>query len=100
MAARGVILLPPGGRLSVIHAHDLCDLLLALCDPDTASGQTLEPDDNRDAGWAHHEFAEAIGAAVGRNARALPLPAALLTPGAATHPGPARRRVRLPTPPS
>lgn len=96
MAARGLILLPPGGRLSVIHARDLCDLLLRLAETGAASGLTLEPDDGRPAGWDHREFAAAIAEAVGRPARALPMPAILLKLGAAVDTGWARLNGRLP----
>src|SRR5690606_6158442 len=34
MASRGFMLLPPGGRLSVIHVDDLATLLVRLADPD------------------------------------------------------------------
>ncbi len=96
MAARGLVLLPPGGRLSLVHAHDLSDLLLVLCDPETARGMTLEPDDNRMSGWDHREFAQAIGDAVGRQVRTVSLAAPLLTLGAAIDTGIARLSGRLP----
>jgi len=84
MAARGIVLLPPGGRLSVIHAQDLSDLLLRLTESGAATGLTLEPDDGRAQGWDHREFAAAIGQAVGRPIRSLSMPRALLTAAAAT----------------
>lgn len=96
MAARGLVLLPPAGRLSLIHAHDLADLLLLLAGPGAPSHLTLEPDDNRPGGWGHHEFATAIADAVGRKARSLPMPAPLLTLGAAIDTGWARLNRRLP----
>lgn len=73
LASKGLALLPPGGRLSVIHVADLARLLLTLaeCDP---GKRIYEPDDGHDGGWSHAEFAHAIGAAVGRRVRPLPMP--------------------------
>src|SRR3546814_19602330 len=98
MAARGLVLLPPAGRLSLIHAHDLADLLLLLAGPGAPSHLTLEPDDNRPGGWGHREFATAIADAVGRKARRLPMPAPLPTRGAAIDTGRARLNRRPPQP--
>jgi uncharacterized protein YbjT (DUF2867 family) len=77
-AARRVVPLPPGGRLSVIHAADLCDLILACLDRPESHGRTFEPDDGRPGGWSSAELARAIGAAVGRRVLPLPLPRSLL----------------------
>jgi nucleoside-diphosphate-sugar epimerase len=76
MADRGLVLLPPAGRLSLVHVDDLARLLLALA----ASDDTLlvEPDDGRRGGWAHEEFAQALGRAVGRKVRTLSAPGPLL----------------------
>ena len=76
MAAGGLILLPPAGKLSLIHVDDLALLLLALA----ASDETIvvEPDDGRPGGWTHAEFGEALGRAVERRVRTLSAPAALL----------------------
>jgi nucleoside-diphosphate-sugar epimerase len=71
MARRGLVPLPPKGRLSVIHVDDLCRLILDLLDADDAVGETYEPDDGTDQGWDHREFARALGEAFGK--RALPL---------------------------
>ncbi|MDB5688281.1 MAG: NAD-dependent epimerase/dehydratase [Sphingomonas bacterium] len=81
MAARGIVALPPGGRLSVIAAQDLARLLLALAKGGTPGG-TYEPDDGRPGGWSHGDFARALGAAVQRRVRTLAVPAALLRIGA------------------
>lgn len=63
----GVVPMPPAGRTSVIHVTDLARLLLALLPAGAVtSGQTFEPDDGRQDGWAHGELARAIGAAMGR----------------------------------
>ena len=65
MAKLGLMLMPPHGRLSVIHADDLARLLLALAAPDAPSGILVEPDDGRPNGWTHRQFARALGRAVG-----------------------------------
>jgi uncharacterized protein YbjT (DUF2867 family) len=77
-AARRVVPLPPGGRLSVIHAADLCDLILACLDRPESHSHMFEPDDGKPGGWGTTELARAIGAAVGRRVLPLPLPRALL----------------------
>ena len=82
MAKRGIVALPPGGRVSLIHVADLARLLLALAAGGAAAGLTLEPDDGVHAGWDHRELALAIGAAVGRPVRPVSMPAALLRLGA------------------
>jgi nucleoside-diphosphate-sugar epimerase len=76
MAKHGLVILPPAGRLSLIHVGDLARLLLALA----ASDQTLliEPDDGRSGGWTHEEFAQALGQAFGQGVRTLSAPGALL----------------------
>jgi len=80
MAKRGLILLPPAGRLSLIHADDLARLLIALA---KANGQALsEPDDGKPGGWTHRELAAALGEAVGRKALALPMPGTAVRLGA------------------
>ena len=85
MAKRGIMLLPPGGRLSVIHVADLAQLLLALADDrDLSLAQTYEPDDGTPTGWDHKDFGAAIGRAVGRSVRILATPAWLLGVAART----------------
>lgn len=79
MANRGFVLLPPEGRLSVIHADDLGRLLLALADPDTPRGLLVEPDDGRHGGWRHEEFGQALGRAVGRRVVTLSAPRPILS---------------------
>lgn len=77
MAKRGIALLPPPGKLSVIEVGDLARLLLALTGSD-AGRVILEPDDGVAGGWTHDGFARAIGAAVGQRVLPLALPRALL----------------------
>lgn len=83
MANRGIILLPPGGRLSVVHVDDLSRLLLALAAPATPGSALVEPDDAREGGWTHHEFGKALGRAVGKKVVTLSTPRAILRAGAA-----------------
>lgn len=78
MAKRGLVLLPPRGRLSLIHADDLAGLLLALADPAAPAGLTVEPDDGRPEGWSHAEFASLLGAALGRRVTTVATPAPLV----------------------
>ncbi|MEO7504698.1 MAG: NAD-dependent epimerase/dehydratase family protein [Sphingomicrobium sp.] len=78
MAARGLVLLPPKGRLSLIHVDDLAMLLLALAAPDAPAGLTVEPDDGHPGGWSHTEFAAALGDAVGRKVRTVSAPTMLV----------------------
>jgi nucleoside-diphosphate-sugar epimerase len=77
----GVVPLPPGGRMSVIHADDMARLIVALAE----SGDThaaYEADDAMPGGWSHADFARAIGSAVGRKVITIPLPKALVGVGA------------------
>ncbi|HYC95946.1 MAG TPA: NAD(P)H-binding protein, partial [Sphingomicrobium sp.] len=78
MARRGIVLLPPGGRLSLIHADDLGRLLLALADPDAPKGLLVEPDDGRHRGWSHEEFGQALGRALGRRVTTFSTPRPIL----------------------
>jgi uncharacterized protein YbjT (DUF2867 family) len=75
MAKRGVILLPPEGRLSLIHADDLARLLVALATVESPPA-LVEPDDGKPGGWTHRELGVALGEAVGRNVFALAMPGA------------------------
>jgi nucleoside-diphosphate-sugar epimerase len=78
MAKLGVMLMPPKGRVSVIHVDDLAQLLLALADPAAPSKILVEPDDGKPGGWTHREFASALGQAVGTNPAILSSPGILL----------------------
>jgi nucleoside-diphosphate-sugar epimerase len=75
MAKLGLMLMPPKGRVSVIHADDLARLLLVLAGPAVPSNILIEADDGRPGGWSHREFARALAAAVGTR------PAILSSPG-------------------
>ena len=68
IAAKGWALLPPRGRVSVIHVDDLARALLALATAGP-SHTVLEIDDGAPAGYSHPDFAEHIGAALGRRVR-------------------------------
>jgi nucleoside-diphosphate-sugar epimerase len=76
MAKHGLVVLPPAGRLSLVHVDDLARLLLALAASDEAL--LVEPDDGRPGGWTHEGFAQALGRAVGRKVRTLSAPGPLL----------------------
>ncbi|HKP34821.1 MAG TPA: NAD-dependent epimerase/dehydratase family protein [Sphingomicrobium sp.] len=78
MAKLGLMLMPPKGRVSVIHADDLANLLLALAGPDAPSNVLIEPDDGKPGGWTHREFARALAGAVGTRAAVVSSPGILL----------------------
>lgn len=77
MARFGLALLPPPGKLAVIHVDDLVRLLLALLATDPGR-VILDADDGVPGGWTHHDFARAIGAAVGRRILPIDLPRPLM----------------------
>ena len=62
MAKLGVMLMPPKGRLSLIHVDDLGRLLLALAAPSAPSKDLIEPDDGKPDGWTHRSFRAGLGA--------------------------------------
>ena len=78
MARLGLMLMPPRGRLSLIHVDDLARLLLALAGPSAPSGILIEADDGKPRGWTHREFAKALGTAVGKKPAIVSAPGALL----------------------
>jgi nucleoside-diphosphate-sugar epimerase len=78
MAKLGLMLMPPKGRVSVIHADDLARLLIALAATDAPSNILIEPDDGRHGGWTHREFARALGHAVGTRPAIISSPGILL----------------------
>lgn len=77
----GVVPLPPGGRMSVIHADDLARLVVTLAESDETR-VFYEADDAMPGGWSHKDFARAIGSAVGRKVMTVPLPTGLVRLGA------------------
>ena len=78
-AKLGMALMPPPGRMSVIHVDDLVRLLLVLA-VNTTDRIVLEPDDGTPGGWSHTDFlARAIGEAVGSKPIAIALPRPLLS---------------------
>lgn len=83
MARRGLVMLPPGGRLSVIHVDDLNRLLLALAAPDAPKGLTIEPDDGHPHGYSHRDFARALGRAFDRKVVTISTPSPMVRLGAA-----------------
>lgn len=78
MARRGLVLLPPKGRLSLIHVDDLARLLLSLTVRGAPKRVVIEPDDGTPDGWSHKDFAKALGQAVGRRNVSLSAPRPLL----------------------
>ena len=77
VARRGLVVLPPAGKLSLIHVDDLARLLLVLARSDATL--MVEPDDGHPGGWTHEAFAHALGQAVGREVRTFAAPRFLLT---------------------
>jgi nucleoside-diphosphate-sugar epimerase len=78
MAKIGLMVMPPSGRLSVIHARDLSRLLLAAAAPAAPSNLIIEADDGRPSGWSHRQFARALSEAVGTRAAIVSAPGLLL----------------------
>ena len=78
---RGVAVLPgAGGRLSLIHAHDLTAAVVALLDSPGHDGATLEVHDGQAAGYGWRDVAAAAGRALGRRVICVPLPRLALAP--------------------
>lgn len=82
MAMLRLMLLPPRGRVSLIHVDDLARLLLVLAGAEEPTQVILEPDDGRPQGWTHKQLAQAIGRAVGRKNLSLSVPGSMLRLGA------------------
>jgi nucleoside-diphosphate-sugar epimerase len=78
MAKLGLMLMPPRGRVSLIHVEDLARLLIALASYGAPSRILVEPDDGKTGGWTHREFARALGKAVGTRPAIVSSPGILL----------------------
>lgn len=79
MAARGVMLLPPRGRMSVVHVEDLARLLVSLLPSSAAvSHRMFEPDDGTEGGWSTRTFGKAVGLALDKEITALEMPRPVL----------------------
>lgn len=77
MAKLGFVVLPPAGRVSLVHVRDLARLLVAMAETDTGR-HIYECDDGVDGGYSHAEFARLVGGAVGTRPIPLHVPRALL----------------------
>jgi len=77
MAARGFLLLPPEGRVSLIEVSDLGRLFLA-CARQTNLRKIYEVDDGTVRGLSHRELARAFGEALDRRIRTARVPKPLL----------------------
>ncbi len=93
LAARGWAVSPGQGRFSLIHVDDLARALLALA-AGGPSRATLEIDDG--GTYRHADLAAAIGMALDRRVRTVPLPTATLTLGATVATAAARLAGDLP----
>lgn len=78
MAKRGLVILPPEGRLSLIHVDDLARLLIVLASSSEVAGLVIEPDDAHPRGYSHRQFASLLGSAFGRNVRTISAPAGII----------------------
>ncbi|HUP67524.1 MAG TPA: NAD(P)-dependent oxidoreductase [Sphingomicrobium sp.] len=78
MAKLGLMLMPPKGRVSVLHVDDLARLLLSLAAPAAPANLLVEADDGRPNGWTHRQFARALGDAVGTRPAIVSSPGILL----------------------
>lgn len=79
LAQKGWALLPPRGRVSLIHVDDLAQLLVALLPAhEDATARIFEADDGTDKGWSHDGFARAMGWAMGRRVTTLHAPRFIL----------------------
>lgn len=77
MAKLGFVVLPPAGRVSLVHVHDLARLLVAMAESDTGR-HIYECDDGVDGGYSHAEFARLVGGAVSKRPIPIHVPRALL----------------------
>lgn len=84
MAKLGLMLMPPHGHISVIHADDLGRLLIAAAQDSAPSRLLVEADDGKPRGWTHRQFARALGKAVGTRPAIVSSPGFLLRLAART----------------
>ena len=97
MAKIRLMLLPPRGRVSLVHVDDLSRLLLTLAEREEPSRVLYEVDDGRTRGWTHKQLAQAIGAAIGRSNVSLSVPKTMLKLGAVVDQLLRRERAKLST---
>ncbi len=78
--AKGLLIAPGprGARFSLIHVHDLVELITAELTGDLALPALLEPDDGRPGGYGWGDIAAIAGRATGRRVRTIRIPARLL----------------------
>ncbi len=74
MARRGIVIMPPGGRTSLIEVSDLARLLLAVIPFGETRAKTYEADDGRDGGWTYRDYGKAIGQAMGKDPTVIAMP--------------------------
>jgi nucleoside-diphosphate-sugar epimerase len=94
MVARGFAVVPGPGRGSWIAAGDLAAALLAVAASEWRG--SAEIDDGQRGGYSHAELARAIGVALGRQPRLIPLPTGILRLGATVDTRLARVTGRVP----
>lgn len=95
MAKLRLMLLPPRGRVSIIHVDDLARLLLRLAEAEEIAAVTFEPDDAEPGGWTHKQLARVIGRALGRRNLSLSMPRTMLKLGAVVDQVVRRERAKL-----
>ena len=96
LARQGIVPVPAKGRFSVIHVDDLARLLVALLPShEELTAGLFEPDDGRDEGWAHRDFARALGAAFGKRPLVLPMPARIMALAAKVDVAVRRKKAKL-----
>lgn len=77
MAKRGLMVVPPAGRVSLIAVEDLCRFLLA-CARQTNLRKIYEIDDGTVRGFSHRELATLLGEAVGKRVSIVRAPGTVL----------------------
>jgi 2-alkyl-3-oxoalkanoate reductase len=78
--AKGLLVAPGprGARFSLIHVHDLVELIRAELTGDLALPALLEPDDGRPGGYGWGDLAAIAGRTTGRRVRTIRIPTRLL----------------------